>query len=149
MSGSRPRCEHDGHGGDNGAGEARKRDAESAPDLWAPFCVRIETVRGVGPIEQLSRTALAPSAGPPAREGLVSDACFIIVAAKRHQVLLQALGEERDDVAVLERGGLAWVCRCFPLAMDGVDPIASSPIKQGKICILGTGLDGRERFGAA
>ena len=53
----------------------------------------------------------APGAGPAASEGLLSDVCFIIIGAERNKVLVQAVGEQGDDIAVLGRGGLAGVGR--------------------------------------
>lgn len=94
-------------------------------------------------VKQLSGPSLAPGSGPSARQGLVSGVCFIISAAKRHQVLLQALGEKRDDIAVLGRGGLVWVFRSSPpLAIERDDPIACLVPEQGKTSIFGISVDG-------
>jgi hypothetical protein len=74
-----------------------------------------------GRVEQLSGPRFAPGAGASALQRLVSDVCFIIGAAKRHEVFLQALGEERDDIAVLRRGGLVRVCRPrLPLRLNAI-----------------------------
>jgi hypothetical protein len=92
----------------------------------------------VGWVEQLSGSGLAPRAGASAREGRLSNVCFIICAAKRHQVFLQAGGEERDDIAVLRRDGLVWIYRSSPpLAIERDNPIACLALKQGKTSILG------------
>jgi excisionase family DNA binding protein len=67
----------------------------------------------------------------------VSDVCFIIGAANRHEVFLQALGEERDDIAVVRRGGLVRFGRSSPpLAIERDNPIPCLAHEQGKTSIL-------------
>jgi hypothetical protein len=75
-------------------------------------------VRTVSGIEQLSGSGLAPRTGAYARQDLVFGVSLIISAAKRHQVLWQALREEPDDIAVLRRGGLVRVRRSFASPCD-------------------------------
>lgn len=59
-----------------------------------------------GRVEELSGPRFAPRASASVLQGLMSDVCFIIGAAKRHEVFVQALREQRDDIAVLRRSGI-------------------------------------------
>ena len=89
-------------------------------------------------VKQLGGASLTLCSVPSGSHGVASADCFIMNGAKRHEVLVQTLGEQRDDIAVLRRGGLAWVCRSSPpLAIEGLDPIAWLAAEQGKIFILG------------
>ena len=90
----------------------------NARDLPRRRSVRVLAARRV---EQLSGPRLAPGAGASVLQGLVSDVCFIIGAAKRHEVFLQALREEWDDIAVLRRGGIVRVSRPrLPLRLNAI-----------------------------
>lgn len=134
--------ERDGRGGnhstprrpDRNPGSPRKETPPSGHGAWG--------ADGVRRIEQLRGPSLAPRPGPYGSQARVSEFCFIIGAGKRHQVLMQALGEERDDIAVLGRAGLGWVFRSSPpLAIEGADPIACLGREQGKMSILGIRID--------
>jgi hypothetical protein len=52
-------------------------------------------------VKQLRGPGFSPGACPSASEGLVSDVYFNIVDAEGNEILVQAVGEQGDDVAVL------------------------------------------------
>ena len=144
-----PCGERDRRGSHDSAARRPNRDSDSTPtESGSPRRRRVGAV-GVRSLEQLSGPFLAPRTGPCGAQGLVSGLCFIISAAKRHQVLVQTLGKQRHDVAVLRRGGLKWVFRSSPpLAIEDLDPIACLAPEQGKISILGIRIDGGQHIRA-
>ena len=52
-------------------------------------------------VEQLRGPSFSPGTCPSACEGLVSDVYFIVVDAEGNEILVQAVAEQGDDVAVL------------------------------------------------
>jgi hypothetical protein len=89
----RPAEERNRHGCDRTADHPRERDARAALAEPGSARRRIGDALAGRRVKQLGSPGFAPSARPPASEGLVSDVGFIITGAERNEILVQAVGK--------------------------------------------------------